>query len=113
MALAGAGFIVPFVFVFDGGLLLVGSVPTVIVSAITSAAGLDTLAAAAIGAWTQPLTFGRRVALASVATALLLPTWWSDVAGALALAVILGVWRIRGPQTLRTPGPSRAQDRVS
>jgi TRAP transporter 4TM/12TM fusion protein len=113
MALAGAGFIVPFVFVFDGGLLLVGSVPTVIVSAITSAAGLVTLAAAAIGAWTQPLTFGRRVALASVATALLLPTWWSDVAGALALAVILGVWRIRGPQTLRTPGPSRAQDRVS
>lgn len=96
MALAGAGFIVPFIFVFDRGLLMAGGVLTVIVSAVSSAAGLVALAAAVIGAWTAPLTVGKRLVLAATAVALLLPTWWSDVAGGVAFAVILVVWRIHG-----------------
>ncbi len=90
MALAGAGFIVPFMFVYDPALLLAASPIAVLISAVTGGLGLTALAAAAVGFGTRPLAGWERLLVAAGAISLLTPFVVGD---ALGIATVVYVWR--------------------
>ncbi len=88
-ALAGAGFIVPFMFVYGQPLLLVGSAFAVTGSIITAVIGVTGLAAATIGHARAPLAAWQRVLVAGGAIALIFPGWITDSIGFAILAFFL------------------------
>jgi TRAP transporter 4TM/12TM fusion protein len=81
MGLAGAGFIVPFMFVYDPALLLAASPVTILISTGTGLLGLTALAAAAVGFTTRPLAAWERGLLALGAVSLLTPLLIGDAIG--------------------------------
>jgi len=96
LTLAGAGFLVPFMFVYGPPLLLEGA-PLVVIGAVLSAAvGVTALAGATIGHGRRPLAAWERGALLLAAIALIRPGWATDAFG---LAVV-------GLTLLRRPAPS-------
>ncbi len=88
MGVAGAGFIVPFLFVYDPALILAASPGRVVVSGATAALGLSALAAAGLGFTARPLAWWERGALALGSVALLTPAAGADVAGAVVVGLI-------------------------
>ncbi|MBI4543667.1 MAG: TAXI family TRAP transporter solute-binding subunit, partial [Gemmatimonadetes bacterium] len=88
-ALAAAGFLVPFAFVYGPPLLLDGSAAQVGLAALTGLAGVVALGAAAMGYGNRPLLAWERGALVVAAAALVVPGWATDLFGAGVLAVTL------------------------
>lgn len=86
--LAGAGFVVPFMFVYGPELLMVGSPLQIIVATISALIGVTALAAAGVGYARAPLAAWQRVLALGAAFLLVYPGLWSDGAGLLALAVV-------------------------
>ena len=89
MGLAGAGFIVPFMLVYDPALLLAASPTAVVISAATGMLGLTALAAAMVGFGSRLLTGWERLALGVGATGLLTPLVAADVVGAVVVVYLL------------------------
>jgi TRAP-type uncharacterized transport system fused permease subunit len=87
--LAGAGFLVPFMFVYGPALLLDGSVTEVALVVLTATAGVTALAAASMGYLRQELRPWERVVLGAGALALVFPGLLTDTFGLAALAVVL------------------------
>ena len=87
--LAGAGFLVPFMFVYGPALLLDGSVLEVALAVLTATAGVTALAAASMGYLRQELRPWERVVLGAGALALVFPGLLTDTFGLAALAVVL------------------------
>jgi len=87
--LAGAGFLVPFMFVYGPALLLDGSVTEVALAVLTATAGVTALAAASMGYLRQELRPWERVVLGAGALALVFPGLLTDTFGLAALAVVL------------------------
>ncbi|MCI0434153.1 MAG: TRAP transporter fused permease subunit [Gemmatimonadetes bacterium] len=88
-ALAAAGFIVPFMFVYGPPLLLVGPAYVVAGSIVTATIGVTGLAAAIIGHARSPLAAWERLVVAGGALALIFPGWITDAIGLAVLAVFL------------------------
>ncbi len=89
MGLAGAGFIVPFMFVYDPALLLAASPVTILISTGTGVLGLTALAAAAVGFTTRPLAGWQRGLLAVGAVSLLTPVLVVDAIGGAIVAFVV------------------------
>ena len=89
MLLAGAGFIVPFMFVYVPELLLEGTWWAIAQAFVTATAGVTALAAAGVGFGRRDLVLWERIVLGVAAFALMMPGLASDGVGVLALAVIL------------------------
>jgi TRAP transporter 4TM/12TM fusion protein len=89
MMLSGAGFIVPFMFVYVPALLLQGTWYGIALAFGTACAGVTALAAAGVGFGRRALTPIERVVLAAGAFGLMLPGLATDGFGMLALAVIV------------------------
>ena len=87
MSLAGAGFIVPFMFVYDPALLLAADPTAVFVSALSGGLGLIALAAAGVGFATRPLAMWERYLVAAGAIALLTPSLVGDAIGLLIVGL--------------------------
>lgn len=102
MGLAGAGFLVPFAFVYGPGLLLIGSAGEIVLAVVTGLAGVVALAAAVVGWLRGPLGWIDRALLAAAAVALVFPGLYSGGAGLLAL-----LWAARVPAS-RSAGPATA-----
>jgi TRAP-type uncharacterized transport system fused permease subunit len=85
--LAGAGFLVPFMFVYGPPLLLEGSVGEIALSLVSGIAGVTALAAAGMGFARRLLAPWERVVLGVGAMALVLPGLGTDLVGLVALAV--------------------------
>jgi len=88
MILAGAGFLIPFVFIYEPALLLSGSVLEIVVATLRTGVGLIAIASAGIGFGATPLRVWERVAL-GVGGALALapsPTFW--LLGALVIGAV-------------------------
>lgn len=86
--LAGAGFIVPFMFVYGPELLLVGPPMDILLATVTALIGVTSLAAGGVG-YARAHLAGWERALALLAAALLVfPGWQSDIAGLAGVALV-------------------------
>jgi TRAP transporter 4TM/12TM fusion protein len=101
MALASAGFVVPFAFVYDPLLLLSGPWPAVAATLITAGLGATAVAGAVIGYLRGPVPTIGRLALAVAGLALLSPGIVSDAIGAGMLATVAWSWRSAGDRADR------------
>jgi TRAP transporter 4TM/12TM fusion protein len=86
--LAGAGFVVPFMFVYGPELLLIGSVTGITIAAITATLGVIALAGGGVGFARRRLVWWERVLLLVSALALVYPGLVSDGCGLVGMAVI-------------------------
>jgi TRAP transporter 4TM/12TM fusion protein len=86
--LAGAGFIVPFMFVYGPELLLVGSAPAIGLATVTAILGVVALAAGAVGFARVQLKAWQRVLALAAALALVYPGLLTDGAGLIAMSVV-------------------------
>ncbi len=86
--LAGAGFLVPFMFVYGPPLLLHGSAPEVGLALLTALAGVTALAAAMVGFLRRPLVLWERVLLGGAALTLIFPGLSTDAIGLAILALV-------------------------
>jgi TRAP transporter 4TM/12TM fusion protein len=86
--LAGAGFIVPFMFVYGPELLMVGSFLEISVATVTAVAGVTALAAGAVGFARKPLAGWERAFAIVGALLLVYPGLLTDGAGFVAMTVV-------------------------
>jgi TRAP transporter 4TM/12TM fusion protein len=87
--IGAAGFIVPFMFVHEPALLMIGAWPGVLHAALTATAGCLLLAAGLHGYLFVPVTPWQRAALIGAALALIKPGVVTDLAGAGLAAVVI------------------------
>jgi len=89
-----AAYIVPFVMVYQPGLLFIGDWVTITLTVIKSLIGVAILAAGVVGYFYRPLDWGLRIlVLASACVILLTPIWasWSAMLIASACLVVAGI----------------------
>lgn len=102
--IGAAGFIVPFMFVYEPALLMIGSWPEIAGVAVTAACGILLLAAGLHGYLITRATIFERILLVAAAFTLIKPGLVTDLIGlALALTVIALQWRRRGAELPLTP----------
>ncbi|WP_077319251.1 TRAP transporter permease [Virgibacillus proomii] len=90
MRLALAGFIVPFMFVFSRQMLMIDvTFLNILLLLLTSLTGVFLLSVAAEGFFKQSLTWYIRIIVAVGALLLIYPGLWTDLAGLIALLMLL------------------------
>jgi TRAP-type uncharacterized transport system fused permease subunit len=89
--IGAAGFIVPFMFVYEPSLLMIGDWQTIVASFITATLGTILLAASLQGYLIRTATMWQRAILFVAALCLIKPGWISDLIGLALLAVVLTV----------------------
>jgi TRAP transporter 4TM/12TM fusion protein/TRAP transporter TAXI family solute receptor len=99
--LAGAGFIVPFMFVYGPELLLVGSPVGIVLAAITATVGVVALAAGGVGFARDRLAPWERALAIMAAGLLVFPGLLTDGAGLAAVALVF--FRRQGDERARWP----------
>jgi TRAP transporter 4TM/12TM fusion protein len=102
MRIGAAGFIVPFMFVYEPALLMIGDWPTIIVSFVTATIGCLTLAAGLHGYLLRPTPLWERAVLVVAALLLVNPGWISDLIG-FALLAAIGAFQYAGRRTEAAP----------
>ena len=91
--IGAAGFIVPFMFVYEPALLMIGPWTTVLPAVASATLGCVLLAAGLFGYLLRPCNGWQRVALVAAALLLIKPGWLTDGIGlALLAAVLAGQW---------------------
>lgn len=94
--IGAAGFIVPFMFVYEPALLMIGDWPRIISAGLTAAAGSLMLAAGLHGFFLARATRLERLLLLCAAFTLIKPGWITDLVGlSMAVTVIALQWRRR------------------
>lgn len=88
--IGAAGFIVPFMFVYEPALLMIGDWPTILWSVATASIGCILLAAGLHGYLLQQASLWQRVFLVAGAFCLVKPGLQTDIAGALLTAIVVG-----------------------
>jgi len=84
-----AGFIVPFMFIFENSLLMIGDWPDILSSFVTACIGVIALAGALHGYFLKPMQMWERVLLFAAAILMIKPGLITDAIGAAILAIIL------------------------
>jgi len=87
--IGAAGFIVPFMFVYEPALLMIGDWPTILWSTATASVGCVLLAAGLHGYLLERATLWQRAFLVAGAFCLVKPGLETDIAGALLTAVVI------------------------
>ena len=90
MKIGAAGFIIPFMFVYQPALLMIGDWPTIITSFITASVGIALFAGGLHGYFLTSATYLHRALLVTGGLCLVFPGVWNDVAGA-AIAILVVV----------------------
>jgi TRAP-type uncharacterized transport system fused permease subunit len=88
--MGAAGFNVPFLFVYEPALLMIGDWPTILMSCVTASAGVIFFAAGLHGYFLAPTLLWQRVALIAGGFALIKPGIWTDLFGVAVLIVVAG-----------------------
>ena len=96
MILAGAGFLIPFVFIYEPALLLSGSVLEIVVATLRTGVGLIAIASAGIGFGARPLGAWERVALGVGGALALAPSALFWLVGALVIGAVTAMQFTRG-----------------
>ncbi|MDP3096535.1 MAG: TRAP transporter permease [Syntrophales bacterium] len=87
--IGAAGFIVPFMFIYEPALLMIGDWQTIVASFITATLGTILLASALQGYLIRSATLWQRMVLFVAALCLIKPGWITDLIGLALLAVVL------------------------
>jgi TRAP-type uncharacterized transport system fused permease subunit len=98
-------YIVPFMFIYEPALLLIGDWSTIVVAVGTAIVGVIALAAGLFGYLFDRCAQWQRVLLVGAALLLIFPGWVTDLAGMSMLAVVLSAQllaRARAPASVRT-----------
>jgi TRAP transporter 4TM/12TM fusion protein len=107
-----AAFIVPIAFVFQPGLLMIGSPMSIVVAVATAALGLVALSAALAGHLQTPLGLLPRLALFVAAACLISPGAGVDLAGAALFAAVF-VWERLAPmRVLPVASAAASEERI-
>jgi TRAP transporter 4TM/12TM fusion protein len=96
-----AGFIVPFMFIFEPSLLMIGSWPEILSVFVTASIGVIALAGSLHGYFLGPIRIWERALLLAAALLMIKPGLITDMIGAAILAVLVGgQWLLRSrPET--------------
>ncbi|HEX2114068.1 MAG TPA: TRAP transporter permease [Alphaproteobacteria bacterium] len=86
--IGAAGFIVPFMFVYQPAVLMIGTWPEIIEATFTATVGCLILAAGLHGYFLRRCLLWERIVLVAAAIGLIDPNWYTDVAGAAAVITI-------------------------
>ncbi|HEX6958557.1 MAG TPA: TRAP transporter permease [Ferrovibrio sp.] len=97
--IGAAGFVVPFMFVYEPALLAIGDWQTILQSAATATIGCLALAAGLHGYFLRRAVWWERAALVLGALLLIFPGWTTDLGG-LALIVIVGIAQKVSPRAV-------------
>ena len=98
--LALVGFLIPYIFIFNNQLLLIGSAGDVILSIVTAVIGIFGFAFGISGnVFYNKLSMWQRLVMAGAGLLMVIPGWTTDVIG---IAVGLGLWifTVRGKQVI-------------
>ncbi len=99
--LAFAGFLIPYIFCYNPGLLMIGATPLEVTFYVATAAiGIMALSFANVGYWMRDLYFWERIPLVGAAISLIIPGYFTDTVGfGIMLAVyILQKYMPSGPK---------------
>ena len=86
---AAPGYIVPFMFVYDPSLLMIGDPFTIFTSCVAATVGVICLAAGLMGYLLRPCTWWERALLLAAALLLIKPGYITDTIGLALLAAVL------------------------
>ena len=99
--IGAAGFIVPFMFVYEPALLFIGDPLTIAHATVSAVIGCLALAAGLHGHFIRHTRLWERLALVAGALLLIKPGLYSDLAGIGLIAAVYAVQRTRPPETRR------------
>lgn len=102
-----AGFLVPYAFVLNGGLLLKGPVLEIVWVIASTGIGVVVLASAVVGQGLQPTTLVERIALFVASVLLIYPERITDLIG-LGIGIIVMMKQTRRPRLLAEVGSAEA-----
>jgi TRAP transporter 4TM/12TM fusion protein len=92
--IALAGFLAPFIWVYQPALLMQGTVPVILLTFLSTATGIVALATAIIGFMFRPLSAWKRALVAAIALAAISPNMWVSVfTSVVLLTLFLADWR--------------------
>jgi TRAP-type uncharacterized transport system fused permease subunit len=111
--LALAGFVVPFVFIYDTSLLLSGPWHSVVLATLTALAGIFLLSMAVEGWFRIPLHPGERILLGVAAICLIWSNRYAEATGLLLAAVALCLVQARVRAKRRVGRPGAPADELS
>jgi TRAP-type uncharacterized transport system fused permease subunit len=97
--IAAAGFLIPFMFVYEPALLSIGEWGPIALATATAVVGVMALAASLYGYLLAPLALWQRPVLAVAALLLIKPGFITDLAGFGLLAVVLAMQWVAGRRT--------------
>ena len=87
--MALAGFLIPYIFCYNPGLLMIGATPVEIAFyVVTAAFGIASLSFASVGYWVRNLHLWERLPLIGAAIALIFPGLYTDLIGAGIMVVV-------------------------
>jgi TRAP-type uncharacterized transport system fused permease subunit len=91
---AAPSYLIPFMFVYEPSLLMMGDATTIVTSTITAIVGVVCLAAGLMGHLKRDCAWWERALLLVAAVLLIKPGYITDLMGLALLAIVLvGQWR--------------------
>jgi TRAP-type uncharacterized transport system fused permease subunit len=106
MRLALVEYIVPFIFIYNTSLLLLGPVGTILLSLITATIGVSMIGCATMGYLAGPMNPFMRLALLIGSIMCITPGLRSDLAGLGIMALVYAYQKIQARKNLGRPVPS-------
>jgi TRAP transporter 4TM/12TM fusion protein len=107
MRVGAAGYIVPFMFIFEPSLLMIGDWPAILAAATTASVGVVCLAAGLHGYFARDTLIWERVALIAAAVLLIKPGLVTDLLGLGLLALVLASQLLIGRKAAAVPPPMK------
>jgi TRAP transporter 4TM/12TM fusion protein len=104
MRVGAAGFVVPFMFVYDPSLLMIGDWPSIVWRFALSCAGIALLAGGLHGYFLRWMPMWERGVAIVGAILLVVPAFWADIAGLVTIAALVAFQLVVG----RDPKPAPA-----
>jgi TRAP transporter 4TM/12TM fusion protein len=89
--IGAAGFIVPFMFVYEPALLMIGEWPKIIQAFVTASIGITLFAGGLHGYFVTAASYWQRALLLAGGLMLIDPNWLTDTIGAAIAATVIGV----------------------
>jgi TRAP transporter 4TM/12TM fusion protein len=89
MKIGAAGFIIPFMFVYQPGLLMIGDWPTIVLSFVTASVGIALFAGGLHGYLLSATSYWQRALLVAGGICLVFPGIWTDLAGGGLAAIVI------------------------